>query len=659
MKKLSFYLATISLICSCTSERVLEQARVSHKNLEYHSAADLYTKYFKTGKKNDVASIQLAECYYYMNHFREAEKQYATVMNLQQFTSANKLQYAHVLKHNGKYDVAAVWFRRYLSDNPGDLAVKNELLSCDSITSYTSKDYLYQVTPVAYNNNVSNFSPVFYNDGIVFSSERSAAQSQSEINKWTGHTYLDLYYIKLKDTTPQPLSALNSKYNDGPACFSADGKTVFFTRNMLNEKNGLVKNESSVNNFEIYTSTLINGEWSTPQLVSFDSKEYSVGHPALSSNGTRLYFVSDMPGGFGGTDIYFSQFNAATGKWGAPVNAGENVNTSENEMFPTVFKAVDNTEYLYFSSEGRPGMGGLDIYRSVVLNENGIASADSITTMMHSTANTKLFSAPQHLNSPLNSSADDFGIIFEADGNNGYLTSNRESDNVDRVFYFKKYIPHFYVEITVKEKGSDKIIPQADILITNVSHKEIYTRTADAHGKVFMEIQQNSMLDVSAKESNYFSTSGNIGNLGKVMTDTMKLVLELDPVVLNKAIRLNNIYYDYNKATIRADAAAELDGLISLLQQNPDIVIELSSHTDSRGGDSYNKKLSQKRAESAVNYIKSKGICENRIYAKGYGESQLLNKCDNKKKCGEEEHEVNRRTEFKVVRIAKTEDCKK
>lgn len=644
--------AVVALGCK-TNLKLVNEADKHFNNLEYHIAAKQYQEALKV-KENPQAELRLAECHYRMNHFVEAQKIFARVTGFAIFTSEHKLHYAHVLKHNGNYNDAREWYVEYLLDHPKDVAVANELHSCDSLENYKRMMYQYTVKREDFNSETSDFSPTFFKDGIVFCSERSKTDAD-KISKWTGHSYLDLYYTqrvqevepvaangmgpsaqpdsKQKSTFSEPGAfrmELNSMYNEGPACFTKDGNTIYFTRNLLGKKNALEMGKQSVNNFEIYRSTFRNNAWSEPELLSIDNKNYSVGHPALSKDEKRLYFVSDKPGGFGGTDIYYCSL--VDGEWTHPVNAGSTINTSENEMFPVIYLSESGNELLYFSSEGHPGMGGLDMYVSQV---NGSS-----------------FSTPTHLNAPLNSSADDFGIITAPDGITGYFSSNRDQeDGSDKIYSFKKYVPEFFLEVHVVRKDNKEGIASANVALNNVKNNEKDEVATDVNGKVFLKMPRNSQFDIKAKKDQFFAASGTANNMGKTFSDTIRVTIELDPIILDKPIVLDNIYYDYNKAEIRPDGKPSLNRLVSLMKENPAIHVELSSHTDCRGKDAYNMKLSQKRAESAVNYIISQGVSAERIYARGYGESHLLNQCKNGVKCSEEEHQVNRRTEFKVVKI--------
>jgi peptidoglycan-associated lipoprotein len=660
MKKIIYTAIAASLLYSCKTGILLKEANRHYDNMEYHTAAVQYSQYIKT-KKDNTAQIKLAECYTHMNHFAEAEKAYAEVIKMPEIKPANELQYAHILKHNGKYAEARKWYSEYLLDNPKDAAALNELHSCDSIKSYTRLSYQYEVNPAYANKSESNFSPVFYKNGIVFCSEHSKPTNVTGVSQWTGHSYLDLYFSEvfapIQELSKEPISSngnmnshrsgaslkphdfsepvpfareINSLYNEGPACFSNDEKTIYFTRNVLDKKNKPEVNKESVSSLEIYKSVLTGTKWSEPELLNFDNKDYSCGHPALSKDEKRLYFVSDKPGGVGGTDLYYSDFK--DGKWSESVNLGPAINTNENEMFPTIDIDEKGNETLYFSSEGMAGMGGLDIYSSEI--KNGV------------------FGKPVHLNAPLNSSSDDFGIIFCNKGLDGFFSSNRdEADGADKIYHFKKYVPEFYLEITVKKKGTNEVIPSAFVDLKYLSSAKREALFTDQNGKIFEKIDANTQLEVIGKKDYFFTATATANNVGKIFSDTLRVTLNMEAIVINKPIRLDNIYYDYNKWNIRTDAKPELDKLVKVMLDNPGIVIELSSHTDSRGGDNFNMKLSQKRAESAVKYIIDSGIATARICAKGYGESKPINHCTNKVKCSEDEFQVNRRTEFKVVKF--------
>ena len=366
-----------------------------------------------------------------------------------------------------------------------------------------------------------------------------------------------------------------------------------------------------------------------------NKEEYSVGHPAISPDGDILYFVSDMPGGVGETDIYYCVKNV-DGTWETPQNAGTTINTSGKEMFPVIEKNGD----LYFSSNGHPGMGGLDMFRS--------------------TGSKETWSEPENLKHPFNSPKDDFAILFTEEGKTGFFTSNRDGgEGADDIYSFKYTPPPVPTKLTLQVTTWEKMENDTLAILTdevnilycessNPKNKRKLTNMGD--GKYEVVISCDSKYEVSAISNKFFAVPAQtIETHCETFNDTVFVKFVFERIVLNKEIVIENIYYDYNKANIKPEAAIELGKVISLLKENPAIIIELGSHTDSRGSDSYNLDLSQRRADAAVKYIVENGISQERITAKGYGETKLLNRCSNGVRCSEQEHQKNRRTEFKIT----------
>ena len=336
-----------------------------------------------------------------------------------------------------------------------------------------------------------------------------------------------------------------------------------------------------------------------------------------------------MPSGLGGSDIYMSQ--KINGEWNKPVNMGPSINTPYNEMFPVLWK----DSVLYFSSEGHFNFGGLDIFQSVKRSD--------------------VWSMASNAGYPINTSYDDFGIAMNDSGTAGLLSSNRNTANStqDNIYSFTVNDIRFNLEGIAVEKATQKPLQDVkiELLNTQTNKKEIAMTAVD--GKFKFKLDPESEYSIVGSKDTYFTNTEIISTKGKKQSENMyvKLKMELERIIVNKPIVLENIYYDLDKFDIRADAADGLNNLVKILNDNPGISVELSSHTDSRADDRYNDVLSQKRAESAVNYIIAHGISSARITAKGYGERQLVNKCANDVSCTEEEHQQNRRTEFKVLKM--------
>jgi len=620
------YGCCIVLLSSCASYH-LRQGNRLFNDMAYNSAISEYEKALSK-KPFPAGEIGVAESYRLVNNTAKAEEAYSKVMELKEVQPIHKLRYAQLLMRNGKYPAAKMCLENYLKDMPNDNTAKDLLASCDKIDDLKKDSSKYTVESVKINTGQSNFCPTAYKDGIVFVSDRSGGEKY----EWTGQSFLDLYYSKIDQngdwSIPQPLKGdVNGKYHDGPAAFGND-TTMYFTRdNYLKKKIG--KSEDEVVNLKIYQSTKHDTVWSHLKELPFNSSEYSTGHPTLSRDGNTMYFVSDMPGGLGGTDIWMTKKDS--GGWGKPINLGPKINTPFDEMFPTMY----HDSLLYFSSQGHTNMGGLDIFYA---KKDGDNWGDAV-----------------NMGYPINSSHDDFGLLMNDEGKGGFFSSDRASTTQDIIYSFKVKVLRFTVDGTVVEKSTQQPLSGVTVeLLNKKTGQKADTLTGDdGHFKFILEPETE--YTVVGSKDNFYSNKETVSTVGKTESEdmTIKLKMELERIIINKPIVLENIYYDLDKWYIRKDAEAGLDKLVTIMMDNPSIRIELSSHTDSRAADHYNMVLSQKRAQSAVDYIVSKGISKDRIVAKGYGETQLVNRCKNGVKCSEEEHQQNRRTEFKVISIDK------
>ena len=596
-------------------------------------AYSMAIKEFQKGlskKEFPNARIKLAESYRKMNDLPHAEEAFAKAIQLPEAQPIHKMHYAQILMRNGKYDQAKIYLDQYLTAVPSDVSAGKLRSSCDSISKWLADSIKYTVQSSTLNSGQSNFSPVFYKEGVVFATDRD---TKGKTYEWTGRPFLEMYYAQGSPdkgySAPIRLTGdVNGIYHDGPAAFTSKGDTIYFTRNNYLKRKA---KESSLEeiNLKIYQASKKDTSWVNLKEFPFNSNEYSTGHPTLSNDGNTMYFVSDMPSGLGGSDIYMSQ--KINGEWNKPVNMGPSINTSYNEMFPVLWK----DSVLYFSSEGHFNFGGLDIFQSVKRSGG--------------------WSMARNAGYPINTSYDDFGIAMNDSGTAGLLSSNRNTANStqDNIYSFTVNDIRFNLEGIAVEKATQKPLQDVkiELLNTQTNKKEIAMTAVD--GKFKFKLDPESEFSIVGSKDTYFTNTEIVSTKGKKQSENMyvKLKMELERIIVNKPIVLENIYYDLDKFDIRADAADGLNNLVNILNDNPGISVELSSHTDSRADDRYNDVLSQKRAESAVNYIIAHGISSARITAKGYGERQLVNKCANDVSCTEEEHQQNRRTEFKVLKM--------
>ena len=464
---------------------------------------------------------------------------------------------------------------------------------------------------------------------MLFAGQKPASLGTKR-DQYSGDSYYDIYSAKKAGGTwsvPKAIEgSVNGAYHEGPATFNKAGDEMYFTRsNYL--KNKLKANAKEENNLKIYKTKLVNGKWEGNEEMPFNSDDYSVGHPSLSSDGMTLYFTSDMPGGQGGSDLYRSKMEG--GKWSKPENLGPEINTSGNEAFPYIH---DQDSTFYFSSDANFNMGGLDIFKC---KWNG-----------------SKWSTPMNIKVPLNSNKDDFAFSLKADGKTGYLSSNRSGS--DRIYEWAPIAPippSYFVDGTTTDKVTGKPLGGVRVLFKDMDAGIEEFVVSDENGKYKYQIKPNTHYDIVASKDGYFVKKDKAFIQAAKKGQSVTKDLSLEQIVIDKPIVIENIYYDVAKWDIKPAAAIELDKLVLFLKDNGKINIELSSHTDCRASDQYNMVLSEKRAKSAVDYLISQGIEAARLKAKGYGETKLLNRCTDGVQCTDEEHQLNRRTEIKVLKI--------
>jgi len=632
------------------AQYVLKQANEQYNLFNYSKAIELYLQAYKKNQTFEIAE-HLANSYRLIQDYKNAETWYATTTALPDAKAEDFLRYAQVLQNNSNYAEAKKQYIKYYALSPeiDQKQLKLWLAACDSSIVWMKDPRPFDMTNErGLNSPKSDWGAVKYNNYIVFTSDRinKAAEDAAKgrgflrfdvdkpVNKerylWTGNDYLRLYQAQIgatAETKPFQFNTDGTDYHMGAASFTADGNEMYFTLTRIPKKQPKDTAKFKTIKLEIWWSRRIaaTGQWSNPLPFAYNNEQWSVGDPYIAPDGKTLYFVSDMPGSKGGTDIYCCQKSPAN-NWEQPVNLAA-VNTKGNERTPVLYR--DN---LYFSSDGGVGMGGLDIYKAEPRGNS--------------------FAPAQNMGYPVNSPQDDFAFIPVSE-TTGYLSSNRTGGvgSDDIYSYLQKPEPTFAFEGMVYDKRTNEIIPNSTVTLTK-SNGKVLTAQSDASGKFSFTLEKKSNYTLRGEKTSYLSDNQTLTTLRANPNVTIRKDLYLDKIELNKAIRLENIYYDFDESYIREDAGVELDKLIKILKENPTIEIELSSHTDSRGNDAYNMQLSQDRADAAVKYIVDIGdINPRRIKAKGYGETKLLNRCKNGVNCSEAEHQLNRRTEFKITKL--------
>jgi len=491
----------------------------------------------------------------------------------------------------------------------------------------------YTIKNINVNTQYADFGTTYFgSDSIIFSAPTKKTMIRN-VWKPNEQPYLDLYIGAIGEegeiTGKQKVKGnINTKFHEAIVTFTKDMKTVYYTGN--NNYQNIIKNDTTgVLRLQLYKAKVMpDGAWTDAEKLPFNNDEYSTGHPALSVDGKKLYFVSDRPGSIGGTDIYVVDVKS-DGTYSSPKNLGKNVNTQGKEMFP--YLTDDNL--IYYSSDGRSGKGGLDIFANRMYD----------TTI----------SRALNLGAPVNSASDDFALILK-DGKGYFSSSRAEGKGDDDIYSFLTNEP-LNIECTqeligiVKDKDSQKIIAGAEIKLLDAAGIVLETVTSDENGVYHFTVKCNATYKITGDKETFQNDERDLITVNDIVEKPIEVNLVLAPEVIANKINIENIYFNLDKSNIRKDAAAELDKLVQIMKDNPDFIIEAGSHTDSRQTKAYNNRLSTRRAKSTVRYIVSKGISRKRITAKGYGESQLANKCSDDVKCTDEEHQANRRTEFVVV----------
>lgn len=636
---------SLAILASC-SNGYIKSGDKDYDNLSYSKAISKYEKALKGQPDNLDLKLKLANAHSQINQSDEAEMYYQQVADSVDLPLKEKLNFAQVLMKNNKYDEARPYLKDYLAQNPTNQLARDLLGSTANVAELKEDTLAYMLTALPLDFTVSMFGPTLYGNGIVFAGETEISSAAST-NPWTGYSFLDMFYMEKDkngnwDIPKEFSSELNGRFHDGPATFNAAQDHIIYTRSaMKNQKKQLV-NEDNENQFYLYESKKTDGKWSEPKELSFNSPTYSVGHPTLSQDGKTLYFSSNMSGGYGGSDIYKSTYDGTN--WGEPINLGKTINTPGNEVFPFISKKGK----LYFSSEGHQTLGGLDIFSSV--NRGGV------------------WSSPVNLAYPMNSSQDDFAIAINDNDTTGYISSNRSG--VDMIYEYINVPTTFVVQGIASLKASTMPIDGVEITLINLTDGDSARVNTGRDGKFKFNLLPSKSYVLTGKKDGYFNLSESFKTGTKREEKKINLKFEIDEIVESdsgtgsgqptdgsetaaKTYDIGEVFYDFDKSDIRADAKPTLNKLVKLLNDNPKINIEIHSHTDSRGSTSYNQGLSNRRAASVVNHLVANGVSKDRLKSKGFGESQLVNKCVDGVECSSQEHQQNRRTEFIVLKNAK------
>lgn len=627
-------------ICVFSQNDMQKRADNLFNNFAFVQATNAYHDLINEGINVDYATRQLADSYAYMRNPDSAVVYYEKAINQGSIPIEYLYSYSQALRGIKDYEASRTWMKQY-KDAGGNIEEKFFLKDSDFLNSIFNAKKQYILKDIKFNSKFSDFGAYQHGDKIYFTSARDEGNMKKHINGWDEEPFLNMYAIdkNANDSIVNNKSKLkgkvNSVYHDGPLTITKDGKTMYFSRTDF-IKNFLGRNGEGISNLKIYKSTLVDGKWTNIEELPFNSNHYSNGHPALSEDETKLYFASDRSGGKGGSDIYYVDLN--NDSYGKPKNLGSVVNTNKNEKFPF----INSEGALFFSSDGHPGLGLLDVYGTVSDNNNSIVSIINLGT-------------------PVNSSKDDFSFFMNEDGLSGYFASNRHGGvGSDDIYAFDR-TPQLNLNGTVYDDVDSKPISNAIVALVDSNNNQITEIKTNIDGYYAINIDRNTVYTIKVNKDGYTEKTNLISsknierNLKTISTDfIMQPEVKKEEVTeITKLVELPPIYYSYNSANIRNQDIQELDSIVNtMLNEYPNMTIKIESYSDSRGPVTYNHKLSVKRANAAYNYLVNNGVDPVRIIDyKGYGEDNLTNGCDSSSKCTEDQHQSNRRSQFIVVKM--------
>ena len=629
MKKIYTILLLIAVSTTIVSAQNSKTKKADnlYDRLAYTDAAQAYQKVLKRGTTDVYVFERLANCYYFINDTKKAEMYYKRVAKSKDANPEAIYNYAQTLKANGKFSDYNTWMKNFAKLSPNDTRVKEFMKNPNYIPKIMDDMARYTATNMEdINSEYADFGGIVYGKDFYFASGRNTSRKTYQ---WNEEPYLEIYKATNVGGTMKNAELLNgdvnTKYHESNAVISADGKRMYFDRNDYFEGD-YDKSANGINQINLYYAENIDGKgWSGVVSAPFNNNEYSTGHPALSQDGKTLYFVSDMPGGKGGSDIYMVAINS-DGSLGTPKRLGDNINTEGKELFPY----LDSNGTLYFSSNGHMGIGGLDVFYAEAQGDG--------------------FGVVTNLGKGVNSSADDFGYKYDPTSQSGYVSSNREGGMGSDDIYMVEAVEipcEVTIAVLVINENTNAAVAGARVDLYDTMGNRLSSKTSNVDGMVSFKAACDQAHEVQGVLADFESNASKVAPANDQKVSATIALKPIEEIIVEDQIVLNPILFDLDKSNIKAQAAFELDKVVSVMNKYPEMVIAVGAHTDSRATDAYNLSLSEARAQSTVQYIISKGISGKRISGKGYGETQPKVSCGNN--CSEAEHQLNRRSEFTIV----------
>ncbi|WP_375326173.1 OmpA family protein [Flagellimonas sp. GZD32] len=613
--------------------RVLDRADENYNEYSFSPAIDIYKKVLDKGYVSADLLKKLGNSYYFNAKYQEAADTFKKLEETfpDEMEVEDIFKYAQSLKSIGDYEGST-----RLMEDFREITAVSENFDADYMAKIEENSGRYTLKKFNYNSKYSDFAAAYYEKGLIFASDRDTGNFARYRHTWNASDFLDLYKVNADSASNNKVVKLpgdvNTRLHESTSVVTKDGTMMYFTRNnILDGKKK--KDDTGIIRLKIYSAENIDGVWTNIVELPFNSDAYSVAHPVLSPDEKKLYFVSDMPGSLGQSDIFMTDI-IGDGTYGPIENLGSNINTVARETFPFITR----DGVLYFSSDGHQGLGGLDVFATKI-------------------AYNDYYQPVVNVGRPVNGPKDDFSYIFNTEDKTGYFSSNRDGGlGGDDIYGFLENEPLVLdclqeVTGTVRDRISNEVLAGATVKVIDEENREVSSTITDSNGNYMLQLDCSKGNFVRASRDGYVPAEEYISKSdGKPRI--IDFYLERDVVTggfgddLAKLLQLSTIYFDLNKYNIRPDAEIEIQKVIVAMEKYPSLKIKVNSHTDSRGIDAYNLWLSQKRAESTVDYMVSKGISRDRLQGEGFGETRLVNECANGVPCSEDQHQLNRRSEF-------------
>ena len=641
--KLKYIILSALLASSLAIGQTLKEKKAedNFESYAYAKAIDSYEDLVKDGYTSEQIYKNLGNANYNNANYAEASEWYRKLHQLEDATIEPDYlyRYSQTLKSLERYSESDHWMKKFKAATSNDIRVSKFEKNKNYLEKIKEQSGRYIIQNEVLNSKGSDFAPSYYGEELVFSTARDSGIIAKSVHAWNRKSFLNLYKTKISEegtsSNSKKLSrSLNKKTHESSTAFTKDGQTLYFTRN--NSKRGKFSRDiKGISRLKIYKATLENGDWVNITELPFNSDDYSVAHPTLSADDKKLYFSSDMPGTYGLSDIFVVDIHE-DGTYGEPKNLGNKINTEARETFPF----ITPSNVLYFASDGHPGLGGLDIFAATL--------QDSYVV---------------NIGAPVNTKQDDFSFIINEEKKEGYFASNRKGGvGSDDIYSFKQTTPleidcNLQVSGVVKDEKTGALLPNTKLRIVNSKGNVLKEIESDNRGSFsFEEKCLDGEYAIEATRAYYepgnklFAIANSEDVTGvEVLLGMEKRVAPLG-TDLTTYLNLEPIYFDLDKSFIRADARRTLEKVLGYMKANPSVKIDVRSHTDSRSSKAYNDSLSMRRAKATVAYLVSKGIDPSRLSGNGYGERELTNECADLVPCSEGRHQMNRRSEFIVVK---------